>query len=416
MKRLWMVKGVAASLAGAALLATAGDASAQLACATYTNRVVIAGSSAIQSVIAALGPIAAAQTPPLTILYDKPGSCEGLTDVTGTADTVTSWSIYGAGATASGPNSTCSNSGATAIALPLDIGVSDVYPATCAAAGQFTMPTSGFGDFTGPIQAMTFIVPGGTTGSSEHSISAEAAFAVLGYAGTGMYPVGPWTTAASPTAANVFIRAQDSGTLQMIATAIGLPGSDWKGTVEMNGGAVVSAVNTASNVDAAIGIAAAQSAQLAATPPRILAFQAKDQTCGYLPDSSSTSTDKLNVREGRYDIWGPEHFYTAVDSSGAASGNAKIITDLISLSTVGTSSQAVIAAEITAGVVPQCAMKVSRATEVGPEMSFQPTGDCSCFFDKTTTGSTTCQSCTTNADCADAGTATHCNYGYCEVQ
>ena len=26
------------------------------------------------------------------------------------------------------------------------------------------------------------------------------------------------------------------------------------------------------------------------------------------------------------------------------------------------------------------------------------------------------QSCTTNADCADAGTATHCNYGYCEVQ
>ncbi len=352
---------------------------------------------------------------PITIVYAGPGSCAGLQNVTGGTPLTTSPLTTYLGSV----KGSCTIT--TPSTLAVDVGVSDVYPATCVAAGQLTAPAAGaFGDFPGPIQAMTFVVP---TGSSEHSISAEAAFAVLGWAGSGMYDVAPWTVTPNTSVLNVFIRSGTSGTLQMIASEIGLAASNWKGTVETSGGNVISGVNGSSVVDSAIGIAAAQNAQLVtapATPPRILAFQAKGQECGYLPDSSSTSLDKLNVREGRYDIWGPEHFYVAVDGSGApTSANAKAVTDAISLGTVGASSQAVIAAEISAGVVPQCAMKVSRTEEVGAEASFQPTGDCSCFFDATVppaTAPASCRACTMDSDCADAGPATHCNYGFCEVQ
>jgi hypothetical protein len=409
MKRLWMAKGVAASLASVALLATAGDALAA-PCSGITNKVVISGSTAIQSVIAALGTVVGTSASPITIVYYGPGSCAGLTDVAGSPDKAATWTTY-----LNGVTGTCDGDSINGLAV--DIGVSDVYPATCASAGQFTMPASGFADFPGPIQAMTFVVP---SGSSEHSISAEAAFAILGYAGTGMYDVGPWTATPNTSTTNLFIRSTTSGTLQMIASEIGLAGSKWKGTAESGSGAVVTAVNAATPPSAGLGIVAAQSAQSATTPPRILAFQAKGQECGYLPDSSSTTLDKINVREGRYDIWGPEHFYTAVDGSGVpTSANAKAVTDAISLASVSASSKAVIAAEISAGVVPQCAMKVSRTEEVGAEASFQPTGDCSCFFDATVppmTAPTTCHACTVDMDCADAGTATHCNYGYCEVQ
>jgi hypothetical protein len=405
-----MAKGVAASLASAALLATAGDALAA-PCSGITNKVVISGSTAIQSVIGALGTVVGTGASPITIVYYGPGSCAGLTDVAGTPDKAATWTTY-----LNGVTGTCD--GDSVNGIPVDIGVSDVYPVTCANAGQFTMPTSGFADFPGPIQAMTFVVP---SASTESSISAEAAFAILGYAGSGMYDVGPWTATPNTSTTNIFIRSTTSGTLQMIASELGLAGSKWKGTAESGSGAVVTAVNAATPPSAGLGIVGAQSAQSAATPPKILAFQAKGQECGYLPDSASSgagSRDKLNVREGRYDIWGPEHFYTAVDGSGVpTSANAKAVTDAISLGTVGASSQSVILAEISAGVVPQCAMKVSRTEEVGAEASFQPTGDCSCLFEATVPmGSTSCHTCTMDSDCADAGTSTHCNYGYCEVQ
>ena len=58
---------------------------------------------------------------------------------------------------------------------------------------------------------------------------------------------------------------------------------------------------------------------------KVLAFQADQvagQTCGYFPDSTANTFDKLNVRQGRYDIWGPLHFITAVDGGGNPLGTS----------------------------------------------------------------------------------------------
>jgi ABC-type phosphate transport system substrate-binding protein len=411
MKRLWMVKGVAASLAGAALLATASNASAA-ACSSLTNPVVLSGSTAFKNVLAKLAPVLQQAATPVTIVYFGPGSCAGIQAVTGTAATGTGtiWDNTGTAITGG-----CD---AGVSGIPVDIGISDVYPQTCVDEGTLTsLPATGYGDFTAAIQAMTFIVPSGST--AQTSISAQAAFAVLGWAGTGMYPVAPWTAATDTTASNIFIRDNTSGTETMIAKEIGLNAAKWKGVDGMATGTVITDVSGSTTPASALGIVAAQSAQ-AATGVSILAFQAADQACGYLPDSASSgagSRDKLNVREGRYDIWGPEHFYTAVDGAGAPmSTAAKAVTDAISLaSPTDATALPVVQAEIAAGVIPQCAMKVKRTAEVGAEMSFQPTGDCGCYFDANVPmGTTTCQTCSSSTDCTDAG-ASHCNYGYCEA-
>ena len=38
------------------------------------------------------------------------------------------------------------------------------------------------------------------------------------------------------------------------------------------------------------------------------------QLCGYLPDSTGTSFDKKNVRDGHYWLWGAQHFYGLVNA------------------------------------------------------------------------------------------------------
>ena len=126
----------------------------------------------------------------------------------------------------------------------------------------------------------------------------------------------------------------------MIGAAIGLAASKWLAQVpdggasqqEGSSGAVLSALLAAgSGANASIGHRhhrggprrrGSRSRPARTTRARttgglkILAFQAADQSCGYLPDSDATHFDKINVRQGRYDIWGPIHLVTAVDDSG----------------------------------------------------------------------------------------------------
>jgi hypothetical protein len=141
------------------------------------------------------------------------------------------------------------------------------------------------------------------------------------------------------------------------------------------------------------------------------------------------------VRQGRYAIWGPLHFVAGVDGSGNAvaagttnpvpSTNAGVAALVNAITHNGLTAsttptlQTVVQAEATAHFVPDCAMQVSRTTEVGAEASYQPTNACGCYFESLTGGGTTlssyCRTCTTNADCADAGAYSHCNFGYCEA-
>jgi hypothetical protein len=176
---------------------------------------------------------------------------------------------------------------------------------------------------------------------------------------------------------------------------------------------------------------------------RPLAFQARGQECGYLPDSDSTHPDKINVRQGRYAIWGPEHMITNVDASGNPVGQnsntAAVVTVIDALlstsqapaSTSGgdggltTLTETQVGAIIdsiglpTSGAVPWCAMYVKRTSEIGPEASYAPPAACSCRYEMASSvvAGHVCTTCTAaNAATTCTGSTPACHYGYCEAE
>ena len=98
----------------------------------------------------------------------------------------------------------------------VDVGESDIFSSTCSGYGT---PGAGVAEYLGPIQAMTFVVPGV---SAQQAISAEAARAVFGMGGD--HGAGaPWTNPSL-----YFVRNQSTGTQQMIGKAINVPaGAFW---------------------------------------------------------------------------------------------------------------------------------------------------------------------------------------------
>ncbi len=437
-----------AAVAGGAVLTTAGPARAY-DCSTLQNVVYVAGSTASRPLLISL---AKKLGNTVSILYAKPASCAGLNDVTAPAQETGSF-VY---IDSMGGLNTCGVEGGLFGPISVDVGVSDVFPSSCVMP-TITLDTTKQKDWVGAIQPMEIVVP---YTSSENSISADAAYTVFGFAaGTYMgtsYVVMPWN---DPT--SIFTRDATSGTQVMVANAIGLGAAKWLST--LTGAAqkaqqapdsqtMASDIINALKPNQAIGILSAgtadpaRGAQSAAdagaqTGLKPLAFQATNQDCGYYADSSSTTFDKINVRQGRYDIWGPIHFVTNIDattkmpiaSPGGASNsppssttavqaliNAVTHTGLSSTSTP--TLQDVIDAEIGAHFVPDCAMQVTRAGEIGAEASYQPAGACGCYYESKVSGapvSTYCQACNVangDADCADAGVFTHCNFGYCEAK
>jgi hypothetical protein len=65
-------------------------------------------------------------------------------------------------------------------------------------------------------------------------------------------------------------------------------------------------------------------------------------------------------------------------------------------------------------VVPPCAMNVTRAAEMGPTspVVLAQSPRCGCAFDRAATGTTTCKTCSSAADCSAKQA---CSFGYCEA-
>jgi hypothetical protein len=81
--------------------------------------------------------------------------------------------------------------------------------------------------------------------------------------------------------------------------------------------------------------------------------------------------------------------------------------------------QALLDAFISSSLVPSCAMKVQRSTELGPLSAYTPPFECDCYFlaSPSVNGSAPpeCALCKTANDCTDPSRPA-CNLGYCEPQ
>ena len=411
--------------------ARAQDAGTAPPCSSFNNGNVVyfAGSTAVQPVLQTVSKTLAGAMINIGIVYMQGiGSCQGLGDLLmSTKEKATPAYLNSDGKTTTTCALTDSVNGQA-----VDVAVSDVFPAICAATNNTPAVAAPFKEFLGPIQVMTMVT---RKESTENSISADAAYTVFGFAGQ-QYQVAPWT---DPT--QMFIRKPTSGTINMIGTAIGLPASKWlvgmtyDAQRRSGSGAVLSALQTASSVNASIGILAADFADRfrnpaapadgGTAPPgiKVLAYKHKGQSCGYLPDSDSTHYDKINVRQGRYAIWGPVHMVTTVDGSGNPS-NTSVKTVLDYFASVGpnpdqtltaTQKQSMIDAQADAFTIPWCAMQVSRASEIASPTPYQPAEPCGCYFESHKASMvSTCKTCMMDSDCS--GSTPKCRYGFCEAQ
>lgn len=385
------VAGLAALLP---LVLQAGEARA-LDCDTLPKPVYVTGAGKV--ILDGLGEVLGPTG--VTLVYKLQGSClakdailGGVKITTTVDDQATYWD-------AEGKPQMCELPVGGVVA---NLGLSDVFPDTCDPLPN-GLP-SNVGDFFGPIEAYNFVVP---LTSTQKSISHDAAYFVFGFGNES--GVEPWTDESL-----MFVRNSDSGTQQMLGAAIGVPPLKWKGTDAGSSGAIVTAMGTSTNPEATIGILTAEVAGEQKTKLNVLAYQDVDQTCAYWPDSTPLASDKKNVRDGHYPLWGPLHLLTQIDGNGyPLSADTKEVIDVITGVKDFPSFDLIRLLEEVA-IIPSCAMTVARTSELGPLQSKVPTRSCGCYFDALANGSTDCTACTGPADCPGATPA--CNYGYCEVQ
>jgi hypothetical protein len=325
---------------------------------------------------------------------------------------------------------TCTTS-ATAGTTP-DLGIAALFPNSCAGLGA---PPAGIGQFNGPIQAYTFIVP---TAEFANQTAIEAPEAYYAF-GDGVNNPVTWNGNMEwndPT--QFFLRPATKSTLVATAKNIGLTPAQMT-LAAMDGGTSDGRLLEATSTQVLGGVAGSTSMQAIGIlgdevydanrgmGVNVLAFEAFGQNYAYYPDSTTGALDKQNIRDGHYTLWSPTVYITAVDGSGAPSNPAvKYITDLVlgnpnptpptGLADGGTAISG-LADVVKVGLTPNCAMQVQRSGDGKPLTAYTPSAPCTCYFLSKAPMATlpaSCMTCTTNSDCTAVG-AIGCFNGYCET-
>jgi hypothetical protein len=412
-------------LAGAGLcVCAAGPAYAQTVdCRTLPNAVHGIGGSAATPFIRAIAKALAAAGDPTTVVYADTGACDAMTWLVinpnqGLTKDAKYWDAStGAEATCNYP----SGSGTPQIA---DWGAMAQEATTC---GGVSSKPAALGDFIGPISGFSIIAP---TASNNYAITAEALYFIYGFGPESGFDVKPWTKAAS-----VASRSTTSAAGILLAKAAGIPtsrplfGSNITGrpqqNVQNNQGAinyVTTEPSAVADPDSAIGFCSTETVESGdnRSKVRTLAFQAKDQHVAYFPDSSDTASDKKNLREGRYFLWNPHHFFARVNASGGyVNENAGKLVDYLTGKQPLPGDKAFLDVVIDTNVIPQCAMHVTRDGDMGPLASFQPDEPCGCYFDEKKGFDHGCTRCSADDGEEDAACPTEapvCRHGFCEVK
>lgn len=384
----------AAVLCAAAALGATSTALA-LDCKDLPNPIYGVGGSAQKPFFAKVSTALAGAAAPESLIYQAPGACFGVSAVlSGTKLTGTAryW-------TAAGTEQSCD--------LPLtgqtaDFGSSAVFGTGC--PGVDSIPPD-VGDFAGPITPFVMIV---AKASSETTFSAAAGYFVYGFGDQGQ--ASPWVDEA-----HIIKRDPNSAAAIVVARAFNVPVEKLKGVDALTNGNTVTLVAESAKPQAAIGFVSAEVAEANASKINVLAFEAQGQTCGYWPSSTATSFDKINVRDGHYALWAASHFYAKIDGAGKpTTDGAQRIIGYFTGTTTPPAGVDIEKLAIEAGSIPDCAMRVTRAEDMGPLASYAPANPCGCYYEATATGQTTCTACTTDDQCA-TGSGEKCRFGYCEA-
>ena len=118
------------------------------------------------------------------------------------------------------------------------------------------------------------------------------------------------------------------------------------------------------------------------------------------------------MRDGHYTVWSPTIWMDTTAGGQPVSANARYVVDLIAGRSVTPAPAFDVISTVSAvGLVPDCAMGVTRAFEGGPLSLYSPTESCTCKYESVVDAST-CATCSGSLACASGV----CRNGYCEVQ
>lgn len=295
-----------------------------------------------------------------------------------------------------------------------DLSAMDVGGVTC--LGGETPPAD-LVEYPSHVETLGFVVP---RNSTQTAITATEAYYIMKFGGEADRQVAPWT---DPNF--VLIRNPGSSTQLTIGANIGIPGTMWSGSLASHQGSgdvrdAVIAENTTGNAEKVLGILNSSKWEAATDDMKVLAFQPFNQCMGAVfPDSTATSRDKRNVRDGHYPIWTNLRYIVREDGSGnavtsnGAEAAARVERFVALMTGVASLPELNVAqAVIETGNVPACAMHVERKVDGGAISTLEHPAPCDCFFLEQNGVSSGCASCTTDGDCGD-GT---CRFGYCEAR
>ncbi|MGZ3429895.1 MAG: hypothetical protein ACXVCV_24765, partial [Polyangia bacterium] len=373
-----------------------GVAHAQTMCeddvAVGPNRVYIQAADTQVPVLKALGVLLRAQSTPITIVYTPNGSCSNIAVLYNNSDftpNATGGGTFYIPSAAFDPKTTPPTCTPPAVGMDkkADLGISIVFPDNVDCPTAPAKPATG-AVTRGPVQAMVFAVPGGVgtnQGSTQTTITAEEAYLVAG--------LGPLKAMVAPWSDPQFFygRPASKGTQISIGANIGVGASRWQLIADAmhqidQSGAVATAIAaqaSTGNAEKTLGILGVEVYDPARAMVHALAFRAFQQLKSYWPDSSPSTFDKKNVRDGHYPLWSyVEYIAPQAGGGGALNPAAQTIIDLLVGNAVTTNPAfEPLDTVIASGLVPACAMKVQRSVEGGDLSLASPAQPCGCYYD-----------------------------------
>jgi len=339
---------------------------------------------------------------PMTLVYVTSGSCTNVdamynnTPITVTPKYIPTQAQM-PGWTPAMPAPTCNN---TQAGHPIDVANAALFVSTC----DPSTPPADVELVRGPNQAYALVVP---SASSQTAMTAEEAYFVFGFGSQG--EAQPWTDES-----HLFIRTITKSTLLTWAAAIDVPAAKWKGVQEDTSTEVLNQVAQSTSPEATVGLLGAEIYDANRSSLKELAFQWFGQHHAWWPDSSSASYDKKNLRDGHYAVWSPTVWMTHIDPGTQVPVDPRteyFINLILAKEQTPAFDTNTLDIVIGRGLVPDCAMKVTRSVEAGPLSLYTPDEPCGCYYDSKT-GTSSCATCTDSSTCG-GGT---CRFGFCEAQ
>jgi hypothetical protein len=363
------------------------DGGASIACASLPNTVYLQIGDTQEPLIKALGKALRNSTAnPMTIVYVTSGSCTNISAFYGGTKIAVNPKYIPSAAenptwTAKSASPTCTiEAGGHAV----DLANSALFVNTC----DPSTPPAGIKLFQGPIQAYTLVVP---EASTQTAITAEEAYFVFGF-GNGDQ-LTPWNDERF-----LFIRPATKSTLLTWASLLGVPAAKWKGVRHDASSQVLNSVSTSTSPEKTLGLLGVEIYDTSRATVNALAFRTWGQSLAYYPDSAPSAFDRMNVRDGHYVSWSPTVWLAKVDQAGVPTdARVKYLVDaLLGNPDISPAPDfKPLDLVIAAGLVPDCAMKVTRSYEAGPLSQYTPSSSCGCYFESKVGG--------TSPECADGG-------------